>query len=119
MSYTVNTEKTYEQSYADTYKAAQLSIKAMKGKILEAKPEKNHLKAQMDKKLYGKYLGDRSHLIIEFVSDDENTTTLKIEAYPVNPIGQPLMFGAREGVIPRVLEALYNEMGQRLSEGVR
>ncbi len=118
MSYTVNTEKTFAQPLSLTYKAAQISIKTMKGKLLEDQPEKQYLKAQMDKKLYGKYLGDRSHLVIEFVSDGEQTTTLKITAYPVNPVGQPLMFGARDGVIPRVLEALYNEMEQRFAEGV-
>lgn len=119
MSYTVNTEKTFEQPLAATYKAAQASVKAMKGKLLVDKPGDNRLEAQMDKKLYGKYLGDRSRLEIDFVSNDESSTTLKITAFPVNPIGQPLLFGARDGVVPRILEALYDEMEQRFAEGVR
>lgn len=116
MPYTVKVSKTFNFPYIDTYKSVYLSIKALKGKILLHEPDEKRLHAQMDKKLYGSYLGDRSRLEIEFISESEGETTLEIIAYPVNPIGQKLMFGARKGVIPKVLEALYNETHTRLSE---
>lgn len=116
MSYTVKVTKTFEHPFDDTYKSVHQSVEAMKGKVLLSDPDNRHFEAQMDKKLYGKYLGDRSRLEIDFVNESDDATMLAITAYPVNPIGQKLMFGARKGVIPRVLESLYAEMEQRLSK---
>lgn len=116
MPYTSKESKTFDFPYIDTYKSVYLSIMALKGKILLHEPDNKRLHAQMDKKLYGKYLGDRSRLEIEFTANSDEETTLEIVAYPVNPVGQKLMFGAREGVIPKVLEALYLETEMRLSQ---
>ena len=113
MPYTVKVEKTFDQSFTNTYKSLYLSVKLLKGKILVNKPEKKRLEAQMDKTLYGVVLGDRSRFEIDFVEESENQTKLLITAYPVNPIGQKLMFGARKGVIPKVMDALFNEMEKK------
>ncbi|KAA3646519.1 MAG: hypothetical protein DWQ07_09920 [Chloroflexi bacterium] len=116
MPYTVEVTKTFNYPYIDVYKSLYLSVEAMKGKILVHDPDNQRFEAQMDKKLYGKYLGDRSRLEISFDTESEEQTALLITAYPVNPIGQKLMFGARKGVIPRVLEALQTEMESRLEK---
>ena len=110
-----NLTKTFPHSFADTYRSAYNSAKAIKGKILKHDPEKRIMNIQFDKKLYGKYLGDRSRFEIQFSEGDGPETTLTILAYPVNPIGQRLMFGQREGVIPAVSSAFYEEMQKRLS----
>lgn len=115
MPYTVKVEKTFDHPFTDTYKSVYLSVKVLKGKVLVHKPDKKHLEAQMDKKLYGAVLGDRSKFEIDFVEENENQTRLMITAYPVNPIGQKLMFGARKGVVQRVMEALFNEMEKQFA----
>ena len=114
MPYTVNVTKVFNYPYTDVYKSMYLSVEAMKGKVLVHEPDEKRFEAQMDKKLYGKYLGDRSRLEISLEAPSDEQTTLQITIYPVNPIGQKLMFGARKGVIPRVLEALQEEMESRL-----
>ena len=110
-----NLTHSFPYPFAETYRSAYNSAKAMKGKILEHDPEKRTMLIQFDKKLYGKYLGDRSRFEIQFSEGEGSETTLTILAYPVNPIGQKLMFGQRKGVIPAVSEAFYLEMEKRLA----
>jgi len=117
MSYTVEDSKAFNGTFNDTFEAARSSIKTLKGKVLVDKPDKKRLEARMDKKLYGKVLGDYSKLEIDFSNESDDTTTLSVTAYPINPVGQKLMFGAREGVVPKVVEAFYDEVEKALSSG--
>lgn len=107
--------KMFPYPFADVYQSAFNSAKAMKGKVLQYDVDKRTMNIQFDKKLYGKYLGDRSVFEIQFSEAEGPETTLTILAYPINPIGQKLMFGQRKGVIPAVSEAFYNEIEKRLT----
>ena len=113
-NYDVNVKLRFEYPLAATIRSAKQSAESMQAKTLTDDSENNKLVLQFDKKLYGKYLGDRSRFEIEFETEESGSTLLKILAYPVNPIGQKLMFGARKGVISAILEALYAEMIKRL-----
>ena len=117
MAYDKKSSKIYEQPFYRVYKAAYFAIKQMSGKILLNDPEHKQLQAQMDKKLYGKVLGDRSKLEIVFsTSDSGNETTISILAYPLNAVGQKLMFGARPGVVEAILAAFYAEVDKQLEK---
>lgn len=116
MPYTVKETKVFDAPFEEVYKSLVMSVEAMNGKILVNDQENRRLEAHMDKKLYGKVLGDRSCLEIDLGAGTENKTSLAITAYPLNAVGQKLMFGAREGVVPRVLEALEQEIQSRLDE---
>jgi hypothetical protein len=118
MKYDVNVKLKFDYPWKETYKSAYLSAQAMKAKILMHDPENGVLHVQFDKKLYGAYLGDRSRFEIDFSKEDGPETLLTILAFPVNPIGQKLMFGARKGVIPKVLRAFQAEMAKRLEAGI-
>ena len=102
--------KRFEYGFVNTYESAYLGAKSLKGKILKHDPDNRELHLQFDKTLYGKYLGDRSHFEIKFVSVSTEITDCEILAYPVNPIGQELKFGARNGVVPTVLDAFCASM---------
>ena len=114
MRYRVKETKRFEYGYVDTYKSAYLGAKHLKAKILKHDPDNGELHLQFDKKLYGKYLGDRSRFEIKFVSLSPEMTGCEILAYPVNPIGQELRFGARKGVVPKVLNAFCELMINQL-----
>ena len=87
----------------------------MGGKVVK-KDEKNaKLIAQMDKKLFGNYLGDRSQLEIQFTTAQDYATQVDIFAFPLNAVGQKLMFGARPGVVDTILRVLKREMDDRLA----
>ena len=114
MRYRVKETKRFEYSYIDTYESAYLSAKSLKGKILKHDPDNGELHLQFDKILHGKYLGDRSRFEIKFISVSTELTDCEILAYPVNPIGQELRFGARNGVVPKVLDAFCSSMLNQL-----
>ena len=88
----------------------------MGGKILKDEQGDGVLHAQMDKKLFGDYLGDRSKLEIKFTEAANNETEVYIYAYPLNAVGQKLMFGARKDVVERMIAAFYEEIEKRLQE---
>ena len=110
MRYRVKETKRFEYGYIDTYKSAYLGAKSLKGKILKHDPDNHQLHLQFDKTLHGKYLGDRSRFEIQFVLVSTEITDCEILAYPVNPIGQELRFSARNGVVPKILDAFYTSM---------
>ncbi len=114
MPYDINGAKKYAVPLKKVYECAYLSIIAMGGKVIQHDVEKGRLQGQMDKKLYGKILGDRSLLDITLTEAD-GETNMAILAYPLNAINQKLMFGARPGVVQMVLAAFYNEVEKRLA----
>ena len=100
----------------NVYQSATYCIKYMGGKIIKQDIEKGILYAQMDKKLFGNYLGDRSKLEIQFTSEGSTGTKIYIFAFPLNAVGQKLMFGAREGVVDKIIETFYQELEKHLQD---
>lgn len=116
MPYEKTRSELFEYPFEAVYKAAYGCVKQLGGKILKSEPEQKLLQAQMDKKLRGDVLGDRSKLEMTFTVDDAGYTNLSIIAYPLNAVGQKLMFGARKGVVDRVLTVFFEEVEKRLVE---
>jgi len=117
MPYTVKDTKTYEQSPEKVYQAAQKAIAGLEGKVLAEDAAAGSIHGQFDKKILGKVLGDRSQILIAITSSGTNQSEIAIEAYPINPIGQKLMFGARKGVIPKVVSWFWAHLEHNLNKG--
>lgn len=116
MPYEKKQTKTFEYPFEDLYKAAYNTVEDLGGKVLKNQPDQKLLHAQMDKRLKGEMLGDRSKLEMTFSEDSEDQTTISIYAYPLNAVGQKLMFGARKGVVERVLSVFFEAVEKRLKE---
>jgi hypothetical protein len=114
MPYEKTATKIYDFPINEVYEAANLSIKPMGGKILKNDPANMFMQAQMDKKLYNRVLGDRSMLEVKFNYESDDRTKMEVLAYPLNAVGQKLMFGARPGVVEAILVAFYDEIEKRL-----
>jgi len=115
MPYEISRKVTYPQSIEEVYKAAYQTIIALGGKVVKHDLDNKQLVGWMDKKLYGKILGDRSQLEITLTSDEDGNTVLSVYAFPLNAINQKLMFGARPGVVDTVLKAFFEEVTKRLT----
>jgi len=115
MPYEKESKQTFAHPVADVFQSAQHCVKFMGGKVLKDDESKGLLHAQMDKKLFGDYLGDRSKLEMQFTSLSDNETEIAIYAYPLNAVGQKLMFGAREGVVETMMAAFYKEVEKHLA----
>jgi len=115
MPYETKRSKQFDHPFEEVFQAVQVTVKDLGGKILKNEPDKKLLHAQMDKRMKGEMLGDRSKLEMQFTEDDFGQTILSIFAYPLNAVGQKLMFGARKGVVDRVLTVVLEDVEKRLS----
>ena len=116
MPYDKYQTKKYDHPLEETFEAAFFSIKKMGGKVLINDIANKKLHAQMRKDLYGKILGDRSKLEIDFINETTDETTISIKAYPLDAVWRKLMFGARKGVVDTVLAAFFTEVEKCLAE---
>ena len=114
MPYEKRGSKTFKHPYEEVFKAAQKTVEELGGKVLKSQVDQKILHAQMDKRMKGEMLGDRSKLEMTFNEDSENQTTISIFAYPLNAVGQKLMFGARKGVVERVLSVFFETVEKHL-----
>ncbi len=118
MPYEQTSSKTISYPLGQAFQAAKETITYMGGKILKENEEKGILHAQMDKKLFGDYLGDRSKLEIQFTDEGKGSTGISILAYPLDAVGQKLMFGARKGVVETILKTFYQEIEKYLQKNI-
>ena len=101
--FTVTETRTYEQPNDKTYQAALKAIAGLEGKVMSEDKAAGAIKGQFDKKIHGKVLGDRSEILVNVASNTDGKSRVAVEAYPINPVGQKLLFGARKGVVPTVV----------------
>ncbi len=113
MPYTVRESKTYEKTQENVFQAAKKAIAGLEGKVLTEDAAAGTIQGQFDKKIHGKVLGDRSQILIGITSEN-SSTKVDIEAYPINPVGQKLMFGARKGVVPTVVSWFWAHLEHNL-----
>ncbi|MEL7625522.1 MAG: hypothetical protein AAGU15_01520 [Anaerolineaceae bacterium] len=116
MKYDVNLTMTYEAPPEKVIAVCKKVAVALGGKVLSHDEEGKLLKIQMDKKLQGKILGDRSKLEIKYSSPTAETTQLDVLAYPLDAVSQKLMFGARPGVVQTVLAVFFGQVEEKLKE---
>ncbi len=116
MPYEKETRRELPFPLEAVYQSAVHCIQHMGGKVIKQDAERGILHAQMDKKLFGAYLGDRSQLEIQFSEIENGGTSIYIFAFPLNAIGQKLMFGARQGVVDTMMNAFYQELEKHLQK---
>ncbi|GJM40938.1 MAG: hypothetical protein DHS20C20_12200 [Ardenticatenaceae bacterium] len=114
MSFTVKDEKQYSQNKDTVYSAALGAIEGLQGKIQNQDAAAGTIGIDFDKKILGKVLGDRTHMNVT-VSQAGDGTAVAVEIYPLNAVGQKLMFGARKGVSRTVGNWFYAHLEHRLS----
>ena len=116
MPYEQSSNKIIPYPRDQVFQAAKAIVPYMGGKILKEDEKKGILHAQMDKKLFGDYLGDRSKLEIQITDEGERSTKISIFAYPLDAVGQKLMFGARKGVVETIIKTFYEELEKYLQK---
>ena len=114
MPYEKKRSEVFANSFKDVYRAAFVCAKELGGKILKNEPDQKELHVQMNKRIKGETLGDRSKFEMSFEDDVPEQTTINIFAYPLNAVGQKLMFGARKGVVERAMTIFLDEVRKRL-----
>jgi len=114
MSYTVKEEKNFPHSKTTLIKAILGAIDGLEGKLLDNDQDAGRIVAKFHKTILGNVLGDRTQIELDLLSESPKETTLSMTIYPINPVGQPLQFGARKGVPRKVLTWFIAHVEHRL-----
>ena len=113
MPYDIHQEKTYSQERSKVYDAALKSVEKLKGQVLKSKPAEFSFEVKFDKTLLGKVLGDRTQMTCVVQTDGDGSKVV-MDIYPLNAVGQKLMFGARKGVSEEVLKLFTEHLESNL-----
>ncbi|MEM9774972.1 MAG: hypothetical protein AAF902_10350 [Chloroflexota bacterium] len=114
MPYTVNKTQHFPYAPQVVYEAAKGAMEGLEGTLQEDKPEEFKLVAQFHKTILGKVLGDRAWMEVVISADGESSSKLDLTAYPLNAVGQKLMFGARKGALATLLSWFDAHLNHRL-----
>lgn len=105
-SYTVTESKTYNQPVEAIVKSAVEAISKLGGsQTKKSKPDAGRLDANFNKKIGSTPLNNRIQLEVNVTSQSADQCTVSIVAYPVDPVGQKLMFGVRGEPARAVVDA--------------
>jgi hypothetical protein len=116
MSYTVKETKTYNQAADAVTRAASEIIAQLDGKTTKKnKPENGRLDANFNKKVKGSPLNNRIQLEVTITPSSAEQAAVVVEAYPVDPVGNKLMFGVRGNPSRVVVDAFLGDLDQRVA----
>ena len=111
MKYTVKESKSFPHSASDMIASTNQALNALGGKLSrKSKPKAGYFDMTFNKKIKGKYFTNRVQMHVKIQANSAEQSTLAVEAYPVNPIGQKLMFGVRGKPARFVIDAFWTEL---------
>ena len=113
-NYQINEQKQYAQSADAVFQAALGAIDGLQGKASRQDEAAGKIKAAFPKTIHGKVLGDRTEMLVTVSAESDNATVVTLKAYPINPVGQELLFGARKGVTRTVVNWFFAHLEHRL-----
>lgn len=102
MPFEQHQEKTYPKEARSIYDAALKATEKLEGHIVKSDPEQFRLEAKFPKTILGKTLGERTQLTCQVRAQAESSSVV-IDAYPLDAVERKLMFGARKGVTQTVV----------------
>jgi hypothetical protein len=110
-SYTVKESKTYQRAADAVTKSAVDAISQLGGsQSKKSKPEEGRLDANFNKKIGSQPLNNRIQLEVSVSPQSAEQCTVSIVAYPVDPVGQKLMFGVRGEPARAVVDAFLGRL---------
>ena len=114
MPFEINQEKKFDHPAEKVYEFVLKAISGLEGQISKQDAASNSVGAKFYKKILGKVLGDRSYLSVKVTPDGEGSSSVSLEAYPLDPVGRKLMFGARKGVTATVVSWFFAHLDHHL-----
>ena len=105
-SYTITESKTYNRAADAVIKSAVEAISQLGGsQTKKSKPAEGRLDANFNKRIGSQPLNNRIQLEVNVTSQSAEQCTVSIVAYPVDPVGQKLMFGVHGQPARAVVDA--------------
>ncbi len=109
-------EKSYEKTAEAVYAAALKAAGGLEGQVSNQKTGEGAFEIRFDKKILGNVLGERTFMSVKVSPNPAGGgSTIAIEAYPLDPVGRKLMFGARKGVTQTVVTWFFAHLEHNLA----
>jgi hypothetical protein len=115
MPYEIKQEKSYEKTAEAVYAAALKAAGGLEGKVSNQTTGTGEFEIRFDKKILGNVLGERTFMSVKVSPNPSGGSTIAIEAYPLDPVGRKLMFGARKGVTQTVVTWFFAHLEHNLA----
>jgi hypothetical protein len=121
MSYVVKETRAFSRSAADLLALAGAIVTELGGKPPKKPAAAGELRAEFNKSVGGTAFGNRVQLIVRASDDPQRAGggALTVEAYPIDPLGKPLLFGVISEPARLVTGALWTRLAARLSPVAR
>jgi hypothetical protein len=111
MAYDINQAKTYNQPAQELSQTAAAVIAKLGGKAdKKSKPEAGQLMATFNKQVKNQMLPNRVQLIVKMEPVSPESSQVSVLAYPVDPVGNKLMFGVRGHATQTVVDHFFGEL---------
>ncbi len=111
MAYEAKQTKTYSYAADEVIRSASMVIANLGGKASKKNdPAKGRLEANFNKKVKGQFMNNRVQLEIKIASQSPEQCTVSALSYPVDPVGQKLLFGVRGKPARRVIDTFFAEL---------
>jgi hypothetical protein len=116
MAYDINQVKTYNRPADEMSQLAVALMVKLGGKAdKKSNPATGHLEVTFNKQVKNQMLPNRVHLVISLEPVSPEQSQLSVLAYPVDPLGNKLMFGVRGNATRTVVDCFWGELETQLS----
>jgi hypothetical protein len=111
MAYDINQAKTYNHSAQELSQAAAMVIARLGGKAdKKSNPAAGQLMATFNKQVKNHMLPNRVQLVVKLEPVSPESSQVSVSAYPVDPLGNKLMFGVRGNATRTVVDHFFGEL---------
>ncbi|MCK6629978.1 MAG: hypothetical protein L6R45_32985 [Anaerolineae bacterium] len=111
MAYDVKQVKTYQQPAQAMSQLAAAVVAKLGGKAdKKSNPAAGHIEVTFNKQVKNQMLPNRIQLVVKLEAASPESSQLSVLAYPVDPVGNKLMFGVRGNAARTVVDTFLAEL---------
>jgi hypothetical protein len=111
MAYDINQAKSYNQPIQEMSQVAAAVITRLGGKAdKKSNPAAGQLMATFNKQVKNQMLPNRVQIIVKMEPLSPESSQVSVLAYPVDPVGNKLLFGVRGNATRTVVDHFFGEL---------
>jgi hypothetical protein len=111
MAYDINQAKIYNRSNQEMSQVAATVITKLGGKAdKKSNPAAGQLMATFNKQVKNQMLPNRVQIVVKMEPVSPESSQISLLAYPVDPLGNKLMFGVRGNATRTVVDCFFSEL---------